>query len=46
MSLSKLLDYISVIPNYRQQAKIDHKLMDILLLTVCAITGETEGCGE
>ncbi|EHM3444056.1 ISAs1 family transposase, partial [Salmonella enterica subsp. enterica] len=46
MSLSKLLDHISVIPDYRQQGKIDHKLMDILLLTVCAVISGAEGWGE
>lgn len=46
MSLSKLLEHISIIPDYRQQGKIDHKLMDILLLTVCAVIGGAEGWGE
>ncbi|HCB4956206.1 ISAs1 family transposase [Salmonella enterica] len=46
MSLSKLLEYISIIPDYRQQGKIDHKLMDILLLTVCAVIGGAEDWGE
>lgn len=46
MGLSKLLEYISIIPDYRQQGKIDHKLMDILLLTVCAVIGGAEGWGE
>lgn len=46
MSLSKLLDHISIIPDYRQQCKVEHKLMDILLLTICAVIGGAEGWGE
>ncbi|HEB1789371.1 TPA: transposase family protein [Escherichia albertii] len=46
MSLSRLLEYISVIPDYRQQGKIDHKLMDILFLTVCAVMSGAEGWDE
>lgn len=42
MNLSKLLEHISIIPDYRQQGKIDHKFMDILLLTVCAVIGGAE----
>ncbi len=37
MSIQSLLDYISVIPDTRQQGKVKHKLSDILFLTVCAI---------
>lgn len=37
MDIQNLLDYISIIPDYRQQGKIRHKLSDILLLTICAI---------
>lgn len=45
MSLSRLLEHISIIPDYRQQGKIDHKLTDILLLTICAVIGGAEGGG-
>ncbi|EGJ00019.1 H repeat-associated protein yhhI domain protein [Shigella boydii 5216-82] len=37
MSIQSLLDYISVIPDIRQQGKVKHKLSDILFLTVCAV---------
>ncbi|MEX9348330.1 ISAs1 family transposase, partial [Salmonella enterica] len=46
MSLSRLLEHISIIPDYRQQGKIDHKLTDILLLTICAVIGGAEGGGS
>ncbi len=37
MSIQSLLDYISVIPDIRQQGKVKHKLSAILFLTVCAV---------
>ncbi|WP_334623922.1 ISAs1 family transposase, partial [Escherichia coli] len=37
MSIQSLLDYISVIPDIRQQGKVKHKLCAILFLTVCAV---------
>ncbi|EAB3361728.1 transposase family protein, partial [Salmonella enterica] len=44
--LSNLLNYISKIPDYRQQCKIDYKLTDSLLLMFCAVIGRTEGWGN
>ncbi|CAH8242584.1 transposase [Vibrio aestuarianus] len=29
--------YFDVIPDYRQQGKVEHKLTDIILLTICAV---------
>ncbi len=29
--------HFNVIPDYRQQGKFEHKLMDIILLTICAV---------
>ena len=29
--------HFDVIPDYRQQGKIEHKLTDIILLTICAV---------
>ncbi|HDV9787696.1 TPA: transposase family protein, partial [Escherichia coli] len=37
MVLKKLIEHISVIPEYRQAWKVEHKLSDILLLTICAV---------
>ncbi|MDW9217147.1 ISAs1 family transposase [Escherichia coli] len=37
VSIQSLLDYISVIPDIRQQGKVKHKLSAILFLTVCAV---------
>ncbi len=34
MSIQSLLDYISVIPDIRQQGKVKHKLSAILFLTL------------
>ncbi|MFP2222853.1 transposase family protein, partial [Escherichia coli] len=31
------MEHISVIPDYRQAWKVEHKLSDILLLTICAV---------
>lgn len=28
--------HFDVIPDYRQQGKVEHKLTDIILLTICA----------
>ncbi|GGB51870.1 hypothetical protein GCM10011502_26280 [Oceanisphaera marina] len=38
-----LLDHLSVIRDPRQQWKIEHKLADILFLTVAAVIGGAEG---
>ena len=32
MELKKLMEHISIIPDYRQAWKVEHKLSDILLL--------------
>jgi len=37
MNLEDLMKHIIVIPDYRQSWNIDHKLSDILLLTICAV---------
>ncbi len=43
MELKKLMEHISIIPNYRQAWKMEHKLSDILLLTICAVISGAEG---
>ncbi len=43
MELKKLMEHISVIPDYRQAWKVEHKLSDILLLTICAVISGAEG---
>ena len=43
MVLKKLIEHISVIPEYRQAWKVEHKLSDILLLTICAVIFGAEG---
>ena len=43
MVLKKLIEHISVIPEYRQAWKEEHKLSDILLLTICVIISGAEG---
>ncbi|EBG5617109.1 transposase family protein, partial [Salmonella enterica subsp. enterica] len=37
MNLEKLMAHISIIPDCRQPWKVEHKLSDILLLTICAV---------
>ncbi len=37
MELKKLMEHFSIIPDYRQAWKVEHKLSDILLLTICAV---------
>ncbi|TGB60435.1 hypothetical protein CRI69_04690 [Escherichia sp. E4742] len=37
MGLKNLMEHISTIPDYRQSWKVEHKLSDILLLTICAV---------
>ncbi len=46
MELKKLMEHISIIPDYRQALKMEHKLSDILLLTICAVISGTEGWGR
>ncbi|EHC36939.1 hypothetical protein LTSEALA_3184 [Salmonella enterica subsp. enterica serovar Alachua str. R6-377] len=41
--MSNFLNYISIIPHYRQQCKIEYKLTDSLLLMICAVIGRAEG---
>ncbi|MCT6242333.1 transposase family protein, partial [Escherichia coli] len=43
MELKKLMEHISIIPDYRQAWKVEHKLTDILLLTICAVISGAEG---
>ncbi|ECD7377881.1 ISAs1 family transposase [Salmonella enterica subsp. enterica serovar Poona] len=43
MNLEKLMAHISIIPDYRQPWKVEHKLSDILLLTICAVISSAEG---
>ena len=43
MELKKLMEHISVIPDYRQAWKVEHKLSDILLLTICDVISGAEG---
>lgn len=43
MDIEKLMAHISIIPDYRQPWKIEHKLSDILLLTICAVISGAEG---
>lgn len=43
MDIEKLMTYISIIPDYRQAWKVEHKLSDILLLTICAVISGAEG---
>ncbi|HBH4704198.1 TPA: transposase family protein, partial [Escherichia coli] len=43
MELKKMMEHISIIPDYRQAWKVEHKLSDILLLTICAVISGAEG---
>ena len=43
MELKKLMEHISIIPDYRQAWKVENKLSDILLLTICAVISGAEG---
>lgn len=43
MDIEELMAYISIIPDYWQPWKIDYKLLDILLLTFCAVISGSEG---
>ncbi len=38
-----MIEHIYIIPDYRQAWKVEHKLSDILLLTICAIISGAEG---
>lgn len=43
MDIESLMAHISIIPDYRQPWKIEHKLSDILPLTICAVISGAEG---
>lgn len=43
MNLEKLMEHISIISDYRQSWKVEHKLSDILLLTICVVISGAEG---
>uniref|UniRef100_UPI001125A4AE transposase family protein n=1 Tax=Escherichia coli TaxID=562 RepID=UPI001125A4AE len=43
MELKKLMEHISIIPDYRQAWKVEHKLSDILLMNICAVISGAEG---
>lgn len=43
MNLEDLMKHITIIPDYRQSWKVEHKLSDILLLTIYAVIAGTEG---
>lgn len=38
--------HISIIPKYSQHWKVEHKLSDILLLTICTVISGAEGWGD
>ncbi|MFP1590835.1 transposase family protein [Escherichia coli] len=40
------MEHISIIPDYRQAWKVEHKLSDILLLTICAVISGAGRLGE
>ncbi|MDV1833882.1 transposase family protein [Escherichia coli] len=46
MELKKLMEHISITPDYRQAWKVVHKLSDILLLTICAVISGAERLGR
>ncbi len=46
MNAFDLMNKLSVIYDARQQWKVDHKLSDILLLTICAVIAGCEGWEE
>lgn len=37
MSNQHPFTHFDVIPDYRQKGKVEHKLTDIILLTICAV---------
>ena len=41
-----LLSHFSIIQDYRQTGKIEHKLTDILLLVICAVIAGADGWEE
>ena len=43
MKLKKLMEHISITSDYRHARKVEHKLSDILLLTICAVISCADG---
>ncbi|WP_137473266.1 transposase family protein, partial [Escherichia coli] len=43
MELKKLMEHISITSDYRHARKVEHKLSDILLLTICAVISCADG---
>ncbi|MBE0507769.1 MAG: transposase family protein, partial [Marinospirillum sp.] len=46
MKTASLMEHLSVIKDFRQAWKVEHKLTDILLLTVCGVICGAEGWEE
>ena len=42
MGLKKVMEHISIIPDYREAWKVEHKLSGILLLTIVAVISGAE----
>ncbi len=42
MNAFSLINHLSILKDYRQSWKIDHKLTDILLLMICAVISGSE----
>lgn len=42
MSIEQLMEHIIILPDYRQSWKAEHKLSDMLLLTICAVISGAE----
>lgn len=42
MDLKKLMIHITIIPDYRQAWKVEDKLSDILLVTICVVISGAE----
>ena len=43
MNPQDLLSHFSILKDYRQDWKVEHKLSDVLLLTVCGVIAGVEG---
>lgn len=43
MYIEKLMVHISIISDYKQAWKIEHKLSDILPLAICSVISGAEG---
>lgn len=46
MKTASLIDHLAIIKDSRQSGKVEHKLTDILLLTICAVISGCEGWDE